>query len=288
MALGEKGAGGREGRHNARMARDELLILAPHPSGQLPADVLIEMLGEDAFDTQKREAFVRHVFFQGDPYTDLIYAVPGARFLQAPWSRFAADLNRDRTDTEDNGVVKVMDFARTPLYPPGHRLTPEAKERRLRRIWDPFDAQVRAELPGTRLMIVGHSMAESGPALGPDQGAPRPALTLMLGTEREPTFPREGWDALRSACERAFAPVLTGRHQRVAVGDPWTTDTLSLHHSAHSGVPAFGLEINVGLYYAEWSVLRDGALRELNACFAEFADRALELVRGLPATVPQR
>lgn len=260
-------------------ARDALLVLAPHPSGQVPADVLRDMLGDDVFDARKREEFLRRVFFEGDPYTELIYAVPGARFLQAPWSRFAADLNRERDDTDDNGVLKVMDFGRNPLYPAGFTLTPELREARLRRIWDAFDAQVRAELEGARLMIVGHSMAERGPALGPDTGTPRPALTLMLGTEATPTFPREKWAALRDACEAAFAPVLGGTYRRVAVGDPWTTDTLSAAHHARTGIPAFGLEVNVALYYAEWSVLREGALQELNACFARFADAALDLVK---------
>ncbi|WP_339096041.1 N-formylglutamate amidohydrolase [Deinococcus sp. VB142] len=261
-------------------SRDRLLILTPHPSGQLPADVLLDMLGDDAFDTARREAFLRRVFVEGDGFTDLIYAVPGARYLQAPWSRFAADLNRERDDSEDNGVIKMMDFAREPLYPAGFTLTPQAREARLRRIWDSFDAQVQAELDGASLMIVGHSMAEFGPALGPDRGAPRPALTLMLGTGAAPTFPREHWDALQAACAAAFAPVLTGPYTRVAVGDPWTTDTLSAAHHARTGIPAFGLEINVALYYAELGVPREGALRALHGCFADFADRALNLVNG--------
>jgi N-formylglutamate deformylase len=259
-------------------ARDALLILAPHPSGALPAALLRDMLGDDVFDTARREAFLRRVFLQGDPYTDLIYAVPGARYLQAPWSRFAADLNRDRDDTEDNGVLKLTDFARQSLYPEGFTLTPGAREARLRRVWDAFDMQVRSELDGARLMIVGHSMASHGPALGPDTGTPRPALTLMLGTETAPTFPRDRWDALQAACAEAFAPVLTGDLTRVAVGDPWTTDTLSFNHHARTGIPAFGLEINVALYYAEWGVLREGSLQELNAAFTQFADAALGLV----------
>lgn len=258
--------------------RDRLLVLTPHPSGAIPADVLRDMLGADVFDDQRRAAFLRRVFLEGDPYTDLIYAVPGARYLQAPWSRFVVDLNRDRDDVVDNGVVKVMDFDRRPLYPEGFTLTPEEREARLRRFWDTFDAGVGAELAGARLMIVGHSMASHGPALGPDTGTPRPALTLMTGTDAEPTFPRDRWDALQAACAEAFAPVLTGHLTRVAVGDPWTTDTLSRTHHARTGIPAFGIEINVALYYGEWGVVRPGALQELHAAFGRFADLALGLV----------
>ena len=145
--------------------RDRLLIVTPHPSGQLPADVLRDMLGDQAFDTPTREAFLRRIFLDGDPYTDLLYSLPGARHVQAPWSRFAADLNRDRGDTVDNGVIKLMDFARQPLYPPEFVLDAAAREARLRGLWDSFDALVRTELQGTALMIVGHSMGTHGPAL---------------------------------------------------------------------------------------------------------------------------
>lgn len=257
--------------------RDRLLILTPHPSGALPADVLRDMLGSDAFDPARREAFLHRVFMEGDPFTDLIYAVPGARFLQAPWSRFAADLNRERDDAEDNGVVKMTDFARRPLYPAGFALSPEAREARLRRIWDAFDAQVGREIGGAALMIVGHSMASRAPALSRDTGTPRPALTLMTGTDAAPTFPRGRWDALQAACASAFAPVLTGSLTRVAVGDPWTTDTLSARWQARTGVPAFGLEVNVALYLTEAGEPMPEAIRALAGCFERFADAALAL-----------
>ena len=261
-------------------SRDRLLILTPHPSGALPADVLREMLGDDTFDPEKRAAFLHRVFMEGDPFTDLIYAVPGARYLQAPWSRFAVDLNRDRDDREDNGVIKRTDFARRPLYPAGFTLSPEAREARLRRIWDAFDAQIDREITGASLMIVGHSMASRGPALGHDTGTPRPALTLMTGTDAAPTFPRERWDALQGACAAAFALVLTEGLTRVAVGDPWTTDTLSARWHRRTGIPAFGLEVNVALYLTETGEPLPQAVRALAGCFEQFADAALDLLGG--------
>ncbi|MFB9992632.1 N-formylglutamate amidohydrolase [Deinococcus oregonensis] len=255
----------------------ELLIVTPHPSGQLPADVLHDMLGDDAFNSARRAAFLRRVFLEGDPFTDLIYLVPGAEHVQAAWSRFAVDLNRDRNDTEDNGVIKLMDFDRSLLYPAGFSLSPAARESRLRRLWDAFDAQVQTELAGKRLMIVGHSMAPYGPALSPTPGVPRPGITLMLGSEAAPTLPRAQWDALQAVCAEAFAPVLTGEFTRVAIGEPWDTDTLSLNHHRRSGLPAFGIEVNAGLY------LRDGegqdeAIQGLNAGFRRFAAEALALI----------
>lgn len=258
--------------------RDDLLIVTPHPSGQMPADVLRDMLGDAAFDTATREALLRRVFNDGDLYTDLLYTLPGARHVQAPWSRFAADLNRRRDDPADNGVLKRTTFDRRPLYPPGFALSPAAEEARLRRLWDPFDALVTAELCGARLMLVGHAMAERGPALGRDVGAVRPALCVMPGTPEAPTFPRQHWPALQAACAEAFAPALPAHLNRVTVGEPWSTDVLSAAHHARSGVPAFGLELNVALYTGPQARPRDDAMRALNAAFARFADAALRLV----------
>ncbi|MVN87256.1 N-formylglutamate amidohydrolase [Deinococcus sp. HMF7620] len=257
---------------------DALLIVTPHSSGHLPADVLRDMLGEAAFDTPTREAFLRRIFLDGDPYTDLLYHVPGARHANAPWSRFAADLNRDRDDRVDNGVLKVIGFDRQSLYPAGFTLTEAAREARLRRLWDTFDALVTAELAGARLMIVGHSMAPSGPALSHDTGTPRPAICLMPGTPDAPSFPAAQWEALRRACETAFAEVIAASPDpRVTIGEPWATDTLSLNHSRRSGVPAFGIEFNAGLYLRGGEPV-DGAIRALNRAFTEFARTALTLV----------
>ncbi|WP_229753077.1 N-formylglutamate amidohydrolase [Deinococcus aerophilus] len=260
--------------------RTSLLIVTPHPSGQLPADVLREMLGDDIFDTPAREAFLQRLFDDGDAYTDLLYSLPGARHVQAPWSRFAVDLNRERDDRVDNGVIKHTDFDRRPLYGPGYDLSEQAREERLRRLWDPFDAAVTAALSGARLMIVGHSMAPFGPKLGLDTGTPRPAICLMPGTEAAPTFPHDRWGALQNAAETAFADVINASpYRRVTLGEPWSTDTLSLSHSRRSGVPAFGIEFNAGLHLQEGRPV-DAVMRQMNAAFAVFAEAALQLVHS--------
>ncbi|WP_161880819.1 N-formylglutamate amidohydrolase [Deinococcus alpinitundrae] len=253
----------------------KLLIVTPHASGALPPDVLRTMLGEDAFDTEKREALLRRVFLEGDPFTDLIFNLPGARQLSAPWSRFAADLNRERGDLSDNGVLKLFDFDRQPLYPSGFTFSPEAREQRLQAVWDPFERDLSAALSGKSLLIVGHSMAPYGPALGPDRGQPRPGITLMMGSAHEPSFPAEHLAAVQAAAERAFADVLAGEtFTRVAVNDPWDSDTISVRHARQGGVAAFGIEVNAGLYM-ENNQARPGQLARLNAAFGVFANLVL-------------
>lgn len=253
-----------------------LLILTPHSSGQLPALAMHQMLGEAVYDTQAREALQRRIFLDGDPYTELLFLVPGARTLNAPWSRFVVDLNRERNDDSDNGVVKRTGFDLNPLYPEGSEPDTEA---RLRRYWDSFDRQVRAELDGVQLLMVGHSMGMYGPALGPDPGLARPALTLMLGEGQRATFPPALAEQLREAAETAFAGVLQNAEvHRVAINDPWTTDDLSRRYG-HLDLPAFGLEINAGLYLTSNGFPRDERIRALNQAMRSFAAMALELVR---------
>ena len=259
-----------------------LLILTPHSSGQLPAPVMHQMLGEAVYDTQAREALQRRIFLDGDPYTDLLFLVPGARTLNASWSRFVVDLNRERGDASDNGVVKRTGFDLNALYPAGTE--PDAEDR-LRRYWDSFGAQVKAELDGAgsdrvRLLLVGHSMGMYGPALGPDHGRPRPALTLMLGEGEQSTFPAALHEPLRELAEQAFAAVLENAEvTRVAVNDPWTTDDLSQRYG-HAELPAFGLEINAGLYLTPDGQPRAGRIRALNQGLQVFAEGALKLVGG--------
>ncbi len=258
-----------------------LLVVTPHHSGAVPADVLRQMLGQDFFSAERRAAHLKHLFLEGDPYTDLIYALPGARFLPAPYSRFVVDLNRLRGDSDDNGVIKLMDFDRRPVYPAGFGLSPQQREHRLRRFWDSFEAQLDHELHGAQLLIVGHSMAPYGPSLGPDSGQPRPAICLMPGETDAPTFPKVHWPALQAACERAFVPVLPAHLNQVRTGVPWHSDTISYTQHSRTGVPAFGMELNSALFMqpeSEGGAPKDDMLRALAQAFAEFALEALRLV----------
>ncbi|WP_189071501.1 N-formylglutamate amidohydrolase [Deinococcus sedimenti] len=259
---------------------DRLLVVTPHPSGALPAEVLGDMLGPDLLNAGARESLLSRVFLDGDPFTDLIFHLPGARTVQASWSRFAVDLNRERGDRDENGVIKLSTFDREPLYPAGFTLSAAAREARLRRYWDPFHALVAQEAREATLVIVGHCMAPSGPALSHDTGTPRPGVCLMTGTPDAPTYPQARWAALRDACAAAFAPVLAGTpYPDVQVGVPWETDTISATYGA-PGRAAFGIEMNSGLYLHADGTPRHEVIRALNEAFARFAPQALSLAQG--------
>jgi len=271
------------------------LILTPHSSGFAPLEVLFEMLSDEVYDKFTREARLEFLCAEGDPFTDLLFHTPGAQHLHALTSRFVVDLNRPRDQFGENGVVKLTDFQRNPLYPPNFVLEAEAREQRLRRYWDPFHAEVDRllENPEIKLLVDGHSMQAVGPAIGPDGGKPRPALCLMTGhdgtgNERpgaRGTVSSSQARALHSLLERHFATWINARSegpQEIALNSPWSGDDTSLRYSdlqRARPVPAFGLEFNRSLYLedpAGATPLEDNIL-ELNRMFQAFLKDALEL-----------
>lgn len=154
-----------------------LLVSTPHSSGHVPYWLLARMLqtGEDEV------ALRRRLFREGDPFTDAIFNIPEAEaIVNAPASRFVADLNRERGEGGDNGVIKLTDFERRPFFPTGYVISDEEREARLSQYYDPFHAAMERALRTKRIrfFLDGHSMTAHGPAIGPDQGALRPALCI--------------------------------------------------------------------------------------------------------------
>ncbi len=170
-----------------------LLISTPHSSRHVPYWLLARMLQTG----ESESALRRRLFKEGDPFTDALFAIPEAETtLNAPASRFVADLNRNREEGGENGVIKLTDFERRPFYPTGYAMSPKERELRLSLYYDPYHAvlakallQGRTEGNGRiRFFLDGHSMSAHGPAIGPDQGKARPALCLgnFGDTEGEP------------------------------------------------------------------------------------------------------
>jgi len=269
------------------------LVVTPHSSPYLPFGVLYAMLGEDAYDDGKRKAVSSHLFKETDPYTDLLFFVPEAHFLDAWVSRFVVDLNRYRDDLGANGVIKETDFKKRPLYPPDFSLDEARQEERLKRYWGSFHAQLERLLSENpiRLLVDGHSMSATGPALGPDQGRPRPALCLMTGGDaagepvpgqRTSVSPEQA-RALQKSLEKHFLSLIEETpevKQTVALNTPWDVDELADMYGAPERsvrVPGFGLEINQGLYLQENGEPMPGRIQQLNGAFRRFLKESLEL-----------
>ena len=242
----------------------DLLITVPHHAATVPLEILAEMLAGDVHDDVTRLGRLERLRREGDPSTDDLFRLPGARFVTATVSRFVVDLNRGRDDVGPNGVVKSTDFARRPLYPPGGEPDADRIAARLLRYYDPFHAQVRREVERRPPLAIvdAHSMAADGPVLGPDAGRPRPAAQLITGggPDGEPvdgpvSLPGAAARALAAALEAALAARLPlgrdGEPHGVRINDPFAHGEIQRRYGASgeaSDVPTVSIEIHRGLF----------------------------------------
>lgn len=243
-----------------------LLITTPHSSARVPEDILRRMEGGREGET--REALERRLFLQGDPLTDRIFRLDGARhLLHAPVSRFVADLNRAPAEEGENGVIKVMDFSKNRLYAEGAEPDAAEIERRLRLYHGPFHAEIARlmEGPEVRFLLDGHSMEERGPALGPDDGERRPALCLgNFGNERGESVERAPLSCpalqardLAARLEEALAPLwedaslMARLSGKVLLNRPFDGGYLVAAHTWPRGKAGVMLEVNRALYFDE-------------------------------------
>lgn len=266
-----------------------VLVLTPHNSGHIPLDILVDMLSEDVYSSHQRQVRLDWMFDEGDPYTDLIYHAPEAYNLHALASRFVVDLNRERDYAGENGVIKLTDFEKQPLYPEGFVLTEEKREERLRRYYDSFHQEVEAMLSqDIRLIIDGHSMQPYGPKIGPDAGRPRPAMTVMtsatpqgqmLEGKTHMTISYQQAHQVINLLEKHFMPIIEpclAVPDLIALNDPWDHDEISYRYSdpkREKAVPAFAIEFNRALYmhYQEGKEFpNEPVIRQLNQAFQQF------------------
>jgi N-formylglutamate amidohydrolase len=271
----------------------DLLVTVPHHSGAVPLEILAEMLGEAVRDPAARAERRERLRREGDPYTDELFLLPGARFVSATVSRFVVDLNRHPSDAGPNGVVKTRDFGGLRLYPSGGEPDAERVAARIRRYYAPFHAQVEHELRTRRplALIDAHSMTPTGPDLGPDHGGTRPAASLITGggpdgepldgpVSLAPAIAR----ALAAALERALAARLPlgsdGTPSGVRINDPFAVGEIQRRYGAPDHprrVPAVGIEINRALFEDE----AGSARRDRVAVIREAVGQAIEELRPL-------
>lgn len=270
----------------------DLLVSVPHHAGTVPFEILLAMLGDAAFDPDAAAAHRARIALEGDPHTDRLFALRGARFVTATVSRFVVDLNRDRTDRSANGVVKTVDFAERPLYPPGGGPTDADVEARLRRFFDPYHAALDAEIARVRprAIVDAHSMSAVGPALGPDAGTPRPAAALITGGDRdgEPdgapiSLPGATARALAASLEAALAARLPlgvdGAPSGVAINDPFVRGGIQQRLGADPTgprIPTVGIEIHRSLFETDDGRARPDRVAAIRAALEE----ALDAVRS--------
>ena len=99
----------------------------------------------------------------------------GVSTISARWSRYLIDLNRPPENTnlypgmDTTGLCPVDTFGRAPLYLPGRVPNELEVQRRLQQYWQPYHAQLRAELDRLRsefgrvVLWDAHSIASTVP-----------------------------------------------------------------------------------------------------------------------------
>ena len=255
------------------------------------------MLGNDVHSTKKRQARMKYLFFEGDPYTDAIFYMPGATHISALTSRFVVDLNRRRNEDGPNGVIKLTDFNNRRLYPKRFTMSNEAKEQRLKCYWDPFHARIDTVLKtqSMRFFIDAHSMTPQGPSIGPDHKSTRPAFTIMTGgnNKGKPSTP-EGHTSISaktakkivSKLNKHFSDIIKKSDvpKDILINDPFAVGGIQqrLSDPAYpNALPGFALEFNRNLYLREgkdgWDELIPGRTQALNARFQAFVMDILPL-----------
>ncbi len=266
-----------------------VLVLTPHNSGFIPTDILAEMLGDEMYSLEQRNHRLSWMFDEGDPYTDIIYHAPEAYNLHALSSRFVVDLNRDRDQSGENGVIKLTDFEKRSLYPEGFVLSKEKREERLRRYYDSFHNEVEAMLvQDIRLLIDGHSMQPNGPKIGPDAGKPRPAITVMTSStpqgqilegKTHSTISFDQAHKVMDLLDKHFMPIVESClavPALIALNDPWDHDEVSYRYSdpkRKKAIPGFAIEFNRALYlhYQDGKEFpNEPVIKQLNQAFQQF------------------
>ena len=241
-----------------------LLVSTPHCSDQVPYWILAHMLRTG----EPEEALRRRILREGDPHTDALFHIPEAAVtLNAPASRFVADLNRERDEGGENGVIKLTDFSRRSFYPSGYALSARERDLRLALYYDPYHGALTEAVRGggIRFLIDGHSMTARGPAIGPDQGEPRPALCLgnFGDGQGNPvngapvSCPPELARRMRDLADELLArPIADSGLEPVALNRPFDGGHILRRYSTPPfSIPGLMIEVNRALYLDEDTLL---------------------------------
>lgn len=243
------------------------------------------MLGPRRYDQEARHALLENIRREGDPSSDLLFDLPGARIVSATVSRFVVDLNRAPDDHGPNGVVKRTDFAGRALYPSPDLPTPHDVGDRLDRFYRSFHAQVEREVARRRPLVLvdAHTMTANGPSLGPDPGRERPAASLITGgdgagepVDRPVSFPpalaRKLAQLLNGSLEARLPLGSAGLPSGVRINEPFAHGYVQERYGADPDgplVPTVGIEIHRGLFESEDAEPRIERVELIRAAISE-------------------
>jgi len=136
-------------------------------------------------------------------------------------ARAIVDLNRAEDDFRPDGVIKTHTCWNAPVY---HAFPPDdVVGELLRRYYDPYHDALAAPPGDVRLGIDCHTMAATGPPIGPDPGAARPGV--CLGDAHGKTLPETWMNLLAASFAKAFGC-------QIAINRPFSGGYITRHHGA--------------------------------------------------------
>ena len=205
------------------MSKLPLVISVPHAGLRVPAEV------EDVCSLSAQE-----IADDGDGGAAKIYSFQAEveAFVTTDVARAIVDMNRAPDDRRPDGVVKTHTCWNVPVY--RRPLRESEVEGLLGNYHAPYHDQL-SELGRSGQWPLGidcHTMAESGPPVGPDHGKERPWICLSNG---DGTCPPTWIEDLR-AC---FAELLDGP---ININDPFRGGYVTRSHGAE--MPWMQLEMS--------------------------------------------
>ena len=151
----------------------------------LPLALSIPHAGTRVPEELQRLQLLSHeeILRDGDEESAVVY--DDLRELVRDWARTEiarafVDLNRAEEDRSKDGVVKTHTCWDVPIY--RAPLSQELTEALLARYYRPYHRELSAFAGGDAVLAVDcHTMAATGPPVGPDPGSRRPAVCLGDG-----------------------------------------------------------------------------------------------------------
>ncbi|MDE0524359.1 MAG: N-formylglutamate amidohydrolase [Boseongicola sp.] len=155
-----------------------------------------------------------------------------AAFHATDIARAFVDMNRSEDDRSRDGAIKTHTCWNVPVY--RTPLSDDVAERLIERYHRPYHRRLAELAAGNaaRFAIDCHTMAATGPPVGPDPGKERPWICLGYG---DGTCPQDWITALKSCFEE-----LIGRN--VTINDPFSGGYITRHHSTE--MPWLQLELS--------------------------------------------
>jgi formiminoglutamase len=199
-----------------------LLLSVPHAGLAVPPEVAELNLLEGA-----------EIAADGDVGASEIYTLDEQVqvLVRAGVARAFVDMNRAEDDLRMDGVVKTHTCWGVPIYdePLSEALTAEL----LGAYWRPYHRRLReAAGPELVLGVDCHTMAATGPPVGPDAGRPRPAACL---SNADGTCPQDWIESMAALLAEALG-------DEVLINEPFRGGYICRSHAAE--LPWVQLELS--------------------------------------------